>query len=81
VPLTLRLFADDLAQFRSQICRYRCLANDPVAYGLFELPPVVTQLSGRELADRVSWFRRAALVASHPHLSVTKRSFLADSLY
>jgi hypothetical protein len=28
----------------------------------------------------VSWFRRAALVAGHPHLSVAKRFLLAISL-
>jgi hypothetical protein len=77
VPLTICLFADDLAQLLSQVCGYRCLANGPVAYGSFELPAVVTQLSGRELADRVCWFGRAALVAGHPHLSVARRFLLA----
>jgi GntR family transcriptional regulator len=57
VPLALCLFAVDLAQLLSQSCRYRCLTNGPVAYGSFELSPVVAQLPGRELADRVWWLR------------------------
>lgn len=80
MPLTFRLFGDDLAQLLAQVCCYRCLANGPVAYGPFELSPVVTQLFGRELTDRVCWFGRAALVVGHPHLSITRRFFLVVSL-